>query len=90
MEFDRTLSGSTPASEAALSAMLQNDFDDFGTSPADAGFGMLGSSFDGAEPFLGIDPSDTDPNSFMVRVVPRGSPCCHARTPLPRVCAGVV
>ena len=81
----RTLSGSTPASDAALSAMLGPDISDIGpplgTSPLD---GLsFGGSFDAGEPFLGIDPTDTEP-SLVGRARSRvGGDVCVVLSPTP-------
>ena len=78
MEFDRTLSGSTPASEAAVATMLgsQTDFDLslLGCSPLGDGLDDMGLGMDDA--WMGVDPDDTDPALAAVR----------ARHFLPRRC----
>ena len=69
MEFDRTLSGSTPASEAAVATMLgsQTDFDLslLGCSPLGDGLDDMGLGMDDA--WMGVDPDDTDPALAAVR-----------------------
>ena len=74
MEFDRTLSGSTPASEAALASIFgpsAGDGDDFdssllGCSPLGDGVDEMAMGMGMDETWMGVDPDDTDPNSAMV------------------------